>query len=150
MRDPPDEVGEDAARLQAVIGRIQRRSRPSRPGDGLSPTQVVVLTAVVHNGPLRLSDLAAAEGLNPTLLSRVAAKLEGAGLVRRTRDPTDGRAARLEATTRGRRLQERDRAARVETLRAELASLSDDERRAVAGALGALELVAERLKGRVP
>ena len=50
---------------------------------------------------MRAGDLAAAEALNPTMLSRVLAHLEEAGLAARAADPGDGRATRAEATAGG-------------------------------------------------
>jgi DNA-binding HxlR family transcriptional regulator len=52
----------------------------------LSPSQREVLSTIVRRGPLRLSELAAEEGLNPTMLSRIVTNLEAAKLVARRPD----------------------------------------------------------------
>ncbi|MEA2158490.1 MAG: hypothetical protein QOD66_870, partial [Solirubrobacteraceae bacterium] len=64
---------ETAARLRAAIGRLSRRLRPTAAGTaaGLTPTRVTVLLDVVRQGRARLADVASAEGINPTMLSRV-------------------------------------------------------------------------------
>lgn len=102
----PSGTADAAARLRSAVNRISRRLRPTRAGAGFTPTQISVLETVAKRGPIRLSDLAAVEGMNPTMLSRVARKLEEPGLIRRQPHPVDGRAALLEVTGSGRRLFE--------------------------------------------
>ena len=68
--------------------RISRRLRPTKAGAGFTPTEISVLETVAKRGPIRLSDLAAVEGMNPTMLSRVARKLEAPGLIRRHPHPS--------------------------------------------------------------
>ncbi|HUY30479.1 MAG TPA: MarR family transcriptional regulator [Acidimicrobiales bacterium] len=141
-------AADDAARLQHAIRRIHRHARPPGAREGLSPTQVAVLSALVHAGPQRSTDLAAREGLNATLVSRVLAKLEGAGLARRDADPDDRRVARIEATARGRRLLDQERAESASALREELERLDPVQRRTLAAALDVIELLGERLRNR--
>ena len=96
---------ETATRLRAAIGRLSRRLRTTAAGRaaGLTPTRISLLLNVDRNGPVRLSELAASEGINPTMLSRVVADLVEQGLLERTSDPGDRRAALVEATPAGRR-----------------------------------------------
>src|SRR5947208_7751402 len=85
----PTQIETDTSqRLRAVIGRLARRLRPTAAGAeaGLTPTRVTVLLDVVRRGPLRLGDVAAAEGINPTMLSRVISDLVEAGLLERVSD----------------------------------------------------------------
>jgi DNA-binding MarR family transcriptional regulator len=141
---------ETAARLRAVIGKLSRRLRPTAAGKAadLTPTKISVLMDVVRRGPLRLSEVAEAEGLNPTMLSRVIAALVGRGLLERTSDEADRRAAWVKATAAGRRLSERMRRERTDALNEALAHLSDEDRDRILNALDALESLAETLKGR--
>lgn len=141
-------AAESAAALRLVIGRLARRLRPTVAGSDLTPTMTSVLFGVVRTGPVRLSVLAEDEGLNPTMLSRVVAKLAEDGLVRRTCDPQDRRAALVEATPAGRRLRERIHAERAAALDAHLAALTDADRRTLEEALPVLERLADRLKDR--
>ena len=53
---------------------------------------------------MRAGDLAEAEAINPTLLSRVLGHLEEAGLVARGADPEDARCTLVSATPAGTRL----------------------------------------------
>ena len=80
---------ETPARLRAVVGKLSRRLNSLARGSGLTPSQLSALGVVARQGPLRLSELAEIESVNPTMLSRVVAALDEAGLVRRRTDPDD-------------------------------------------------------------
>lgn len=97
---------------------------------------------------MRLSELAASEGINPTMLSRVVADLVDAGLLERANDPTDRRAATVKLTPSGKRLFERMRRERTDALSSALSELDDRSRARIEAALPALEELAEQLKGR--
>jgi DNA-binding MarR family transcriptional regulator len=139
-----------AARLRASIGKLSRRLRPTAAGAaaGLTPTRISVLFTVARLGPIRLSQLAEEEGLNPTMLSRVIADFAESGLVTRDCDPGDRRAALVQATAAGRKLCERMRGERTDVLEVALGSLSEDDRLAVEQALPVLEELAQSLNGR--
>ncbi len=139
-----------AVRLRMAIARLFRRIERTRAGIALTPSETTVLSAVVRTGPLRLSDLAWAEGMNPTMLSRLIRDLEEAGLVRRKVDQVDRRATFAEATPAGRRLHEKIRTERSDALSAALVLLSEDEQRALSAGLPVLETLADQLKGRRP
>jgi DNA-binding MarR family transcriptional regulator len=136
-----------AARLRAVIGKLSRRLRPtaSATAAALTPTRTAVILTVVREGRIRLSELAAAEGINPTMLSRVIADLAQAGFVERTCDQGDRRAAWITATPAGKRLVERIRRERTDALNAALGNLGDVDLREIQQALPALESLAEAL-----
>jgi DNA-binding MarR family transcriptional regulator len=141
-----------ASRLRVAIARLSRHLRTTAAGSaaGLTPTRISVLLSVVRGGPVRLSDLARSESLNPTMLSRVIADLGEAGLLARVSDDGDRRAAWVEATTAGRRLAERMRGERTDALNAALAGLTAEDRRLLEQALPALEGLAEQLRGLRP
>ena len=135
-----------------MIGRLSRRLRSTAAARDarLAPTAISLLLSVVRGGPTRLSDLAVAEGLNPTMLSRAVSAMVQDGLLRRSSDEGDRRAAWVEATAAGRKLAERMRRERTEAVNAALAGLSASERRRIEQALPALEALAEALKDRRP
>jgi DNA-binding MarR family transcriptional regulator len=137
-------------RLRAVLGRLSRRLRPTSAGTaaGLTPTRVSILLTVVREGPVRISDLAEGEGINPTMLSRVISDLVDAGLLGRVSDERDRRAAWVQATRSGQRLAERMRRERTDALMLALETLSDADRHHVEAALPGLEAIAEQLKAR--
>lgn len=89
-----------------------------------------------------------AGGVDAPTLSRAMSRLEQQGLVRRLPDPDDRRAVIVEATGRGRRLQQRLRAARADALQVGLAELDPEPRRLLHAALPVLELVANALKAQ--
>jgi DNA-binding MarR family transcriptional regulator len=141
---------ESVARLRAVIGRLSRRLRPTVAGSGLTPSQISVLFTIVRLGPLRLSELAEIESLNPTMLSRVSADLCEQGLISRSADPGDKRAAFVQATAAGRRMRERIHRERTQALSRHVDSLDEGQREALWAALPVLEELAELLPGRRP
>src|SRR3954454_17380913 len=97
----------DVARLRDSIGRIARCLRTIDAGSGLPPTQMSLLASLVRLGPIRISDLARRERVNATLLSRAISGLEEQGLVLRTADPPDKRAATIAITRAGTQLLRR-------------------------------------------
>ncbi|MGD1057197.1 MAG: MarR family winged helix-turn-helix transcriptional regulator [Solirubrobacteraceae bacterium] len=141
---------ESSARLRAVIGRLSRRLRPTVAGSGLTPSQISVLFTIVRLGPLGLSELAAIEGLNPTMLSRITAQLCDSGLIRREADPSDRRSANVLATAAGRRIRERIHRERTRALGAHIEQLDEHQRQALLDALPALEDLADKLPGARP
>jgi DNA-binding MarR family transcriptional regulator len=120
----------DVTRLRVAIARLSRRLR--RHGlAGLTPTQLAALSTVEQSGPLRLGDLAAAEGIAPSTLTRLVAALEEFGYVKRCADPRDARASTLAITPEGHEILER------------LLLLTAEQRSALATALPALERLSE-------
>lgn len=135
-----------------MIGRLSRRLRTTaaaRDAD-LAPTAISLLLSVVRSGPVRLSELGEAEGLNPTMLSRAVSGMVQDGLLKRSSDEGDRRAAWIEVTAAGRKLAERMRRERTEAVDTALAGLTEADRRAVEQALPALETLAEQLRRRRP
>ncbi len=143
--DVTDDVNLDAvARLQFAIGRSSRLLRESVTG-GLTPTQLAVLGSLIREGPRQLSELATAEHINPTLLSRVVGRLEDDGLVRREAQEQDRRSYLVTITESGRALSDTIRHDRCTELAERLAQLDADQVRALFAALSALEALADEL-----
>jgi DNA-binding MarR family transcriptional regulator len=145
----PDIDIDTTARLRGVIGRLSRHLRPTAAAvaAGLTPTKISILLSVAREGPIRLSDLASAEGVNPTQLSRAIAYLVDAGLIERAADEGDRRAAWVKPTPAGRRLADRIRRERTDALNLALQDLDPQERAQIFAALDGLEHLAEQLKG---
>ncbi|HEY1591749.1 MAG TPA: MarR family transcriptional regulator [Solirubrobacteraceae bacterium] len=99
---------------------------------------------------MRLSELAASEGVNPTMLSRVVAGMLRDGFLERSNDAGDRRAAWVAVTAAGHRLAERMRRERTEAVNDAMGGLSAAESRVIEAALPALESLAEQLKERRP
>jgi DNA-binding MarR family transcriptional regulator len=142
-------VTEDlASRMRAVIGRLGRGLRQTRAGTDLSPSQYAVLATVSNRERVRLADLAAIEGLNPTLLSRIVGRLEEIGLVAREQDTTDRRVTHVVLTAQGRELHASIRSERTDVLMLALEGLRKDELDALAHAMPVLESLARTVRER--
>ena len=131
----------DAARLRMALSRLNRALRRQDLA-GLTPTQLSALATVNQSGPVRLTELAAAEGIAPSTLTRLATALEESGYVRRSAVPGDARASMLAITPDGRAVIERVRQESTLMLAGMLAQLTPGQRAAVATALPALEQLA--------
>ena len=143
---PDEAVGDapavDVTRLRVALARLARRLRKHELA-GLTPTQLAALATVERSGPMRLGDLAAAEGIAPSTLTRLVTALEESDYVRRHADPSDARASTLAITPRGRDTLERLRTQTTLELAASLRLLTLAQRSALAEALPVLELLAE-------
>ena len=141
----PDEAGDpviDVARLRVALARLSRRLRRHEIA-GLTPTQLAALATVGASGPMRLGDLAAAEGIAPSTLTRLVTALDESGYVRRGADPSDARASTLAITQHGQDVLERIRSESTLVLAASLKLLTRAQRSALAEALPVLEQLAE-------
>jgi DNA-binding MarR family transcriptional regulator len=146
--DPRLSELEETERLRAAIGRLSRRLRPTLAGSALTPSQISVLFTVVRLGRVGLSELAAIESLNATMLSRITAQLCDAGLIVREADPGDRRSAYVAATAAGRRMRERIHRERARALGELVEQLDEFQREALWNALPVLEELVERLPDR--
>jgi DNA-binding MarR family transcriptional regulator len=100
---------------------------------------------VVFGGPITLGDLAAAEQVRPPTMTRLVRALEREQLVRREKDPDDGRVVRLRATAKGENVLHAGRARRVRRLAEPIADLSETEREALQHAADIFNRVVSRL-----
>lgn len=132
----------DVTRLRVALARLARRLRKHELA-GLTPTQLAALATVERSGPMRLGDLAAAEGIAPSTLTRLVTALEDSGLVRRFADPSDARASTLAITPRGHETLERLRTETTMVLTQSLSLLTPAQRATLAEALPVLEQLAE-------
>jgi DNA-binding MarR family transcriptional regulator len=136
-----DEMGIDAARLRAAILRLARRLRKHDLA-GLTPSQLSTLSSVGQSGPVRLGDLAAAERIAPSTLTRLVNVLEDRGYLLRKPAPDDARAYLVTVTAAGHDVLERIRAEATNLLTDILLTLPADQRVALDAALPALEMLA--------
>jgi DNA-binding MarR family transcriptional regulator len=137
-----DEPGIDVTRLRVALARLSRRLRRHELA-GLTPTQLSALATIGKTGPMRLGDLAAAEGIAPSTLTRLVTALEESGYVRRGADPSDARASTLAITQHGQDALERVRTESTLMLTASLKLLTPAQRATLAAALPVLEQLAE-------
>lgn len=130
--------GDLPAELYVVLGRLVRSLRREQGEAQLSVGLVSALRQLSDNGAMRATALAEAEGIAAASMTRVLNALEERDLIRRTPDPSDGRAQLVQLTETGRRALAEGAGVRVAALRRRIAALSDAERRALEGALPAL------------
>ena len=136
-------------RLRMVLTKANRRLRLAHNDDDLTPNQREVFATIVRCGSIRLGDLASKEGINPTMLSRIVAKLEVRGLVVRRIDDHDGRVIHISATERGQSLHQTMRQERTLALSEAVAHLRPVEQRAIVEALPALEELVDILRSEL-
>jgi DNA-binding MarR family transcriptional regulator len=127
-----------AARLRLAITRTARRLRQEA-SEGFSPSQVAALATLERHGPLSPSELADREQIKRPTATKVIGRLAEAGLVERTRDPDDGRAALVSLTAEGTALLRRVRARKTAYLARKLHELDADDTAALARAAHVLE-----------
>lgn len=131
----------DAARLRVAVLRLSRRLRKHDLA-GLTPSQLSTLSTVGLCGPVRLGDLAAAERIAPSTLTRLVNVLEERGYLLRQPAPGDARAFLVTVTDSGREVLDRIRTEATNLLTDILATLPADQLAALEAALPALEQLA--------
>jgi len=131
----------DVTRLRVALARLSRRLRRHEVA-GLTPTQLAALATIGKTGPMRLGDLAAAEGIAPSTLTRLVTALEDSGYVRRCADPNDARASMLSITAQGQAALDRVSTESTLMLTASLELLTPEQRSTLAAALPVLEQIA--------
>ena len=88
-------------RLSSAYRRVDRLFNRAFRRLGISHAHGQVLMCLLQDGPLRAKDVAERTGFDRSTVSRLVKELARRKLVRRTRDPGDGRARTLEPAKRG-------------------------------------------------
>ena len=137
-----------SAELYVALGRLVRSLR-REPGEAvLSVGLVSALRQLSEHGPMRATALAEGEGIATASMTRIVQALEERELVRRTPDPTDGRAQIVELTDAGRAVFAEGAGVRVAALRRRIASLDAGERAALTAAMPVLRRLEEPVEER--
>ena len=131
-----------AARLRLTVTRTARRLRQEA-GTELSPSLTAALATVERYGPLTPSELADCERVQRPTATRIAARLEEAGLIERTGDPSDRRVTLLSATPAGLTLLRRVRTRKNAYLARRLRDLPAEDLAALERAADVLERLLE-------
>ena len=97
----------------------------------LSASAAFAMNRVCREGPIRLTALAAKEGVSQPSMTQLIQRLERLGLVARLADPGDGRAALIGVTEHGQALLDDRKRMRRERLRALMATLTPEEESAL-------------------
>lgn len=93
----------------------------------LSASAAFAMNRVCREGPIRLTSLAAKEGITQPSMTQLVQRLERQDLVTRLADPDDGRAALIDITRHGQALLDDRKRLRRERLTTLLATLTPEE-----------------------
>ena len=117
-----------------LMGKVKAQAAASEL-KGLEWSAYVLLFHLISDGPQRSKALAERLHADPSTVSRQAATLVDLGLIERTPDPDDGRAALLGASPAGHRLFEALQARRDALFRAVLADWPEADAEQLTGLL---------------
>lgn len=136
------DVTELASRLRLGVTRLARKLRQEAEY-GISPTLLSALSAVERGGRVTVSELCAAEQVQPPTMSRAVAGLEEAGLITREQDADDRRVSWLRVTTEGAKLLQGTRRRKEAYLAKRLRELGPAEMAVLEEAASILEELVE-------
>ncbi|MFY4723086.1 MarR family winged helix-turn-helix transcriptional regulator [Streptomyces sp. LaBMicrA B280] len=111
----------------------------------LSFTAASTLARLEREGPVRLTLLAAAEGVAQPSMTQLVQRLERQDLVMRVDDAVDGRVTLIAVTDAGREVLAARRRSRDARLADLMATLPDDDRRALAEAMRVVAPLVRRM-----
>ncbi|MFH8336635.1 MarR family winged helix-turn-helix transcriptional regulator [Streptomyces sp. AM6-12] len=111
----------------------------------LSFTAASTLARLEREGPVRLTLLAAAEGVAQPSMSQLVQRLERQDLVMRVGDAVDGRVTLIAVTDAGRQVLAARRRSRDARLADLMAKLPDDDRHALAEAMRVVAPLVQRM-----
>jgi MarR family 2-MHQ and catechol resistance regulon transcriptional repressor len=135
-----------APRLWLVIAKSYRvlslLAERSIANTGLCLTDFVALEALLHKGPLTISEIQDKVRLASGSMTAAVDRLEGLGLVVRTSSPSDRRARVVELTVQGKRLATSCFERHAKDLEALMSVLSEREMEQLYGSLKKLGLLA--------
>ena len=97
----------------------------------MSASAAFAMNRLCREGPIRLTALAAKEGVSQPSMTQLIQRLERLGLVTRLADPDDGRAALIGITEHGQTLLDDRKRIRRERLTELLATLTPEEESAL-------------------
>ncbi len=127
---PPDQgVGDCVGELLDQAVDLTVRFLSDR--EELSASAAFAVNRVCREGPIRLTTLAAKEGVSQPSMTQLIQRLERQGLVTRLADPDDGRAALIGITPQGQMLLDDRKRMRRERLAELLSSLTSEEQSAL-------------------
>ncbi|MFJ3906367.1 MarR family winged helix-turn-helix transcriptional regulator [Streptomyces sp. NPDC090025] len=122
--------------------------RPRSAGWQLDRSAYVLLTRIRMDGPMSISQLSDAFGLDASTLNRQTAAMLRAGVVERIADPDGGIARKFRITEEGERRLDNDRAFNVQGLERVLEHWTPDEVAEFAAVLERFNRDVERIDGR--
>jgi DNA-binding MarR family transcriptional regulator len=128
-KQPADDAGDCIGELLDQAMDLTARFLSDRAD--LSASAAFAMNRVCREGPIRLTTLAAKEGVSQPSMTQLIQRLERQGLVARLADPGDGRAALIGVTECGQALLDDRKRLRRERLMVLLATLTAEEESAL-------------------
>lgn len=125
-------LASDISRATVRLSRILR----SQQHMSVSLPQLSVLSVLERQGPMTPGELAGVERVKPPSMTRVLGLLENAGLIERTKHPTDGRQAIVAISTAGSALLFAERDSRERWLRDRIQTLPSEQQKTLRAAVG--------------
>ena len=125
--------------VHEAFSRLARRLRALDLPSGLTNERLSTLATVAAHGPISLSALAEAEIVSLPTMSRMVAKLEAEGFMKRRDDKFDSRAILLSTTAKGRRAYQRATQQSLGQLKGTLETLNPEQLAAIRALLLTLE-----------
>jgi DNA-binding MarR family transcriptional regulator len=138
MASRPPLDPELVARLSLSVTRLARVLRQQE-ATRTTPAAASALATIVKEGPITLGDLAAAERVSPSTITKIVSKLERDGVIERVIEPSDRRVHRVQLSARGRRGIDVYRTKRNAWLAEQLEAFDDNTFARVVGAVDVLE-----------
>ena len=103
--DQPSVATQLSFALYGAANRMARLHRPFLEPLGLTFPQYLVILELLNGAPLPVGSLGGRLDMDTGTITPLVKRLEGAGLVTRTRDPNDERRVLVDLTSRGRGLE---------------------------------------------
>jgi DNA-binding MarR family transcriptional regulator len=141
MQSSPDLAADTpalAVRLERRLARVAQLLRTEAHARA-SVGALLTLRRLDEQGPMRITDLAAAELVAQPSMTGLVGRLEQEGFVQRTRDAADARAVRVVLTDAGRAELAAVRSSRAAVLQERLDGLGEEARAALVAAMPALD-----------
>jgi len=126
-------------RIYLFVQHFGRRLREIDVSVGLTPARFSALASLHFHDSRNIGDLAADERVKRPSMTRLVGDMERDGLVRRARDPSDGRGVLIKLTPRGNALFNGTRATKIALVADYLRALPPDRRTAIKIAFGVLD-----------
>ncbi len=138
----PEPTSVEEAVLTTMV-RVGKRMRQPMAGEEIDFHSYVLLKTVAHQGPMRLSAIAAVLDLDASTVSRHVKSLEDRALLDRTTDPDDGRASQVAVSAHGHASIEAGGKRRRELVGSLVADWTDQDREDLRRLLHRLSLALE-------
>ena len=111
---------------------------------GLSFSQINILMRLFHGGDTGISEIGDQLGVTNAAASQSVDRLVQLGLIKRTEDPIDRRAKRLELTPKGRALMEKGIEVRIKWVEGITTALTPEQQESIISALNLLTEAARK------